>query len=317
MLAININASEFELKTEILNLIEINHIKKISQNELTYSKLIGEGAQSKVYEGYYLRNHCAIKILKNIDYKSFMSEIVIMAHLSHPTIPHFYGIVIESKNISIITEFITGETLNNKLPELNFSAKLNIIKDIANVLEYMHVNHIIHRDLKPENIILDKNNKPYLIDYGISKICANKKNVMTSTKGTLYYLAPESFEVKHFTENEEFISIVTPKVDVWAFGCLMSYIFSGETPWENYLKNKKGFKDINIDIFKDVINQIDFPIPNSILHMNEICEIIRLCTIIDENRRITMTEVNDILFKYFLEQKEDQKATFAEEFSLK
>ncbi len=70
-------------------------------------------------------------------------------------------------------------------------------------------------------------------------------------------------------------------------------------------------------IFKDVINQIDFPIPNSILHTNEICEIIRLCTIIDENRRITMTEVNDILFKYFLEQKEDQKATFAEEFSLK
>ena len=29
-----------------------NHIKKISPNELTYSKLIGEGAQSKVYEGY-------------------------------------------------------------------------------------------------------------------------------------------------------------------------------------------------------------------------------------------------------------------------
>ena len=314
MFAISTNASEFDLKNDIYTLIQINNIKKISQNELTFSKLIGEGAQSKVYEGYYLRHHCAIKILKNVDYKSFMSELVIMAHLSHPSIPHFYGVVFENKNIEIITEFIIGETLNNKLPELNFNHKLNIVKDIANVLEYMHVNHIIHRDLKPENILLDKNNKPYLIDYGISKICANKKNVMTSTKGTLYYLAPESFEVKNFTENEEIISIVSPKVDVWAFGCLLSYIFSGETPWENLLNEKKGKNYTMISYFKKIINQSEFPLPNSILHLNEICELIKLCTIIDENRRINMTQVNDILFKYFLEHQEEQKATFAENF---
>ncbi len=314
MFAISTNASEFDLKNDIYTLIQINNIKKISQNELTFSKLIGEGAQSKVYEGYYLRHHCAIKILKNVDYKSFMSELVIMAHLSHPSIPHFYGVVFENKNIAIITEFIIGETLNNKLPELNFNHKLNIVKDIANVLEYMHVNHIIHRDLKPENILLDKNNKPYLIDYGISKICANKKNVMTSTKGTLHYLAPESFEVKNFTENEEIISIVSPKVDVWAFGCLLSYIFSGEIPWENLLNEKKGKNYTMISYFKKIINQSEFPLPNSILHLNEICELIKLCTIIDENRRINMTQVNDILFKYFLEHQEEQKATFAENF---
>ena len=314
MFAISTNASEFDLKNDICTLIQINNIKKISQNELTFSKLIGEGAQSKVYEGYYLRHHCAIKILKNVDYKSFMSELVIMAHLSHPSIPHFYGVVFENKNIAIITEFIIGETLNNKLPELNFNHKLNIVKDIANVLEYMHVNHIIHRDLKPENILLDKNNKPYLIDYGISKICANKKNVMTSTKGTLYYLAPESFEVKNFTENEEIISIVSPKVDVWAFGCLLSFIFSGETPWENLLNEKKGKNYTMISYFKKIINQSEFPLPNSILHLNEICELIKLCTIIDENRRINMTQVNDILFKYFLEHQEEQKAIFAENF---
>ena len=315
MLAISTTFSENELKNDISNLISINNIKKISENELTFSKLIGEGAQSKVYEGYYIRHHCAIKVLKKVDYKSFMSELVIMAHLSHPTIPQFYGVVFENKNISIVTEFITGETLNNKLSELNFTTKLNILKDIAKVLEYMHVNNIIHRDLKPENILLDKKNKPYLIDYGISKICANKKNVLTQTKGTLNYLAPESLEVKNFTENEEVISIVSPKVDVWAFGCLMSYIFSGETPWEKILNEKKGKYYSNISYFKNIINQMDFPIPNSILHLKKICELIKLCTIVDENRRISMTEVNDIFFKYFLEHEEDQKATSADIFS--
>ena len=170
MLAISESVTEKELQQEIQNLIEINNIKKISQTEIIYSKLIGEGAQSKVYEGHYQRHHVAIKILKNIDYKSFMSELVIMAHISHPSIPKFYGIIFENKNISIISEFIKGETLNNKINELNFDTKLRIVKDIGNVLEYMHVNNIIHRDLKPENIILDSKNKPYLIDYGISKI---------------------------------------------------------------------------------------------------------------------------------------------------
>lgn len=305
MLAISEKVSLPELKSIINNLIEINKINKILMNELIFLKLIGQGAQSKVYEGYYNRNHCAIKILQNVDYKSFMSELVILSHLNHPSIPKFYGIVYDDKNISIVTEYIKGETLDNlKFFDLNYNTKMKIIKDLGNVLEYMHVNHMIHRDLKPGNIIIDNNYHIHLIDFGISKICANKKNVMTSTKGTLNYLAPESFEVKNLTENEEVISIVTPKVDVWAFGCLISYIFSGEIPWQNELNGNNS-----ISYYKDLVNQKNFPIPASISEMPKICELIKLCTIIDENRRISMSEVNDLLFKYDLEREEDEKAT--------
>ena len=306
MLAISENASLPELKSIINNLIEINKINRILMSELILLKLIGEGAQSKVYEGYYNRSHCAIKILHNIDYKSFMSELVILSHLNHPSIPKFYGIVFDDKNISIVTEYIKGENLDHlKLFDLNYDTKMKIIKEIGNVLEYMHVNHMIHRDLKPGNIIIDNNYNIHLIDFGIAKICANKKNVMTSTKGTLNYLAPESFEVKNLTENEEVISIVSPKVDVWAFGCLVSYIFSGEIPWEKELNGNNS-----IAYYKNLINQKNFPIPSSISNDHKICELIRLCTIIDENRRISMTEVNDIIFKYDLDRAEDQKATF-------
>ena len=306
MLAISENASLPELKSIINNLIEINKINRILMSELILLKLIGEGAQSKVYEGYYNRSHCAIKILHNIDYKSFMSELVILSHLNHPSIPKFYGIVFDDKNISIVTEYIKGENLDHlKLFDLNYDTKIKIIKEIGNVLEYMHVNHMIHRDLKPGNIIIDHNYNMHLIDFGIAKICANKKNVMTSTKGTLNYLAPESFEVKNLTENEEVISIVSPKVDVWAFGCLVSYIFSGEIPWEKELNGNNS-----IAYYKNLINQKNFPIPSSISNDHKICELIRLCTIIDENRRISMTEVNDIIFKYDLDRAEDQKATF-------
>ncbi len=236
-----------------------------------------------------------------------MSELVIMCHLNHPSIPKFYGIVNEDKNISIVTQYINGENLDKiKLLDLSYDIKFKIIKEIGNVLEYMHVNHMVHRDLKPGNVLIDNNYNIYLIDYGIAKICANKKNVMTSTKGTLNYLPPESFEVKNLTENEEVISIVTPKVDVWAFGCLVSYIFSGEIPWEKELSGNNN----NIAYYQQLINQKEFPIPASISHLHKICEIIKLCTIVDENRRASMSEINDILFKYDYDRTEDQKATF-------
>lgn len=305
MLVIRKNPSIQELKSIINNLIEINHINTIPINDLVILKKIGEGAQAKVYEGYYNRCHCAIKFLDHIDYKSFMSELVIISHLNHPSIPKFYGINLDDKNTTIITEYIKGETLDNlKLFDLNYDLKVRIISEIASVLEYMHVNHMIHRDLKPGNLILDKNNHIYLIDYGISKIITNKKNIITSIKGTLNYLAPEVFNVKNLTENEETVSIISHKVDVWGFGCLVSYIFSGEIPWE---KELNGTNDI--EFYKNLVNKYDFPIPSSISHLSKICEIIKLCTIIDENRRISMKEVNDMLFEYNNYITEDQKAT--------
>ena len=305
MLAVCENTSLNEMKNDINNLVEINHINKISMDDITLLKVIGEGAQSKVYEGYYGRKHCAIKFSKDLDYKSFMSELVIMSNLKHPSIPEFYGLVNDDKRIITVTEFIKGETLDNiKITDLSYDIKIKIIKDIANLLEYMHVNYMIHRDLKPGNVMLDNNNKVYLIDYGISKICANKKNVITSTKGTLNYLAPESFEIKNLTENEDVISIISPKVDVWAFGCLVSYIFSGEIPWENELIDKDIFT------YKKIVNQKEFPIPSCIKENSKIYEIIKLSTNIDPNHRISMSEINDILFDYEYNCAEDQKATF-------
>ena len=84
----------------------------------------------------------------------------------------------------------------------------------------MHVNHVIHRDLKPGNIMIDDNFNLFLIDFGISKICANKKDTITLTKGTLRYLAPECLDILQLIENEEIISKILLKL---MFGLLVVY----------------------------------------------------------------------------------------------
>lgn len=75
----------------------INYIKKIQVNELKLMNKIGEGGQAKVYMGMYENNKVAVKLMKNIDYKCFAHELVILAFLKHVNIPKFYGIVREKK----------------------------------------------------------------------------------------------------------------------------------------------------------------------------------------------------------------------------
>ena len=293
MLTLNMNENEIipQIKHTINCLIDINNIKLISMNDLILTKLIGEGGQSKVYEGYFENNHSAIKIFNNIDWKSFMNEIIIISNLKHPSIPKFFGIINENKIVGVVTEYIKGRTLEEiKVNDLSYNNKLHIAKNIAEVLESMHIDNFIHRDLKPGNIMIDENINTFLIDFGISKICVNKKNSLTLTKGTINYLAPECLEIIELSENEEIISMISTKVDVWSFGCLLSYLFSGIIPWDNLFAGDEHL------LQKSLMEKNEFPIPDIIKNKYpEIYNIIKEATIVDENKRPNISQICDML----------------------
>ena len=66
------------------------------------------------------------------------------------------------------------------------------------------------------NILLDENNSPKTIDFGLSRKTSDlyrSKNLYTATPG---YSAPEIFKKEKITE----------KVDIYAFGVLMWEILS-------------------------------------------------------------------------------------------
>ncbi|XP_025887900.1 G-type lectin S-receptor-like serine/threonine-protein kinase SD2-5 [Solanum lycopersicum] len=103
---------------------------------------------------------------------------------------------------------------------LRWRIRQRIITDIAKGLAYLHdecSQKIIHLDIKPQNILLGKNFNAKISDFGLSKLIdKDESKVVTRMRGTPGYLAPEWLR-----------SVITEKVDVYAFGIVLLEILCG------------------------------------------------------------------------------------------
>ena len=233
---------------EVLNqLLTENSITRISINDVKKIKKCGKGSQSNVFMSEYKNSIVAVKELFEFDIKCIIHEIAILSKLESENIPKFIGVILDEKtnNLSYVTMFIAGKPLDELgVNELSEQIKISITKQLAKIITYIHDNNCVHRDLKAENVMIDADYKLYLIDFGISKVLNEDNEIKTRAKGTMNYLAPEILDISNVNETGQIISIITTAVDVWAFSCLVSYIFSGIVPWTNKFKNKSTFIQI-------------------------------------------------------------------------
>ncbi|MEA5552931.1 WG repeat-containing protein [Anabaena cylindrica UHCC 0172] len=122
---------------------------------------------------------CVVKRLKptEIDRDSirlFEQEARILYELgqNHNQIPKLYAHFQEGEDFYIIQEFIEGKDLTNEISpgkKLSESDVIQLLRDILEILVYVHDNKVIHRDIKPDNIMRRKDGKLVLIDFGAIK----------------------------------------------------------------------------------------------------------------------------------------------------
>eukprot|EP01087_Luapelamoeba_hula_P016560 TRINITY_DN5098_c1_g1_i1.p1 TRINITY_DN5098_c1_g1~~TRINITY_DN5098_c1_g1_i1.p1 ORF type:complete len:1182 (+),score=164.99 TRINITY_DN5098_c1_g1_i1:699-4244(+) len=203
----------------------------IRSDELEMGEMLGKGFFGEVRKAHWRGTDVAVKIIYRKQFRTldelslFEKEIRILSILRHPCIVQFLGICTDSANC-IVIEYMSGgnlETLvRNKFPVLNAkpSIREKIITNIAKGCCYLHERDppILHRDLTPRNILLDKNFNAKVADFGLSR--QRGENKMTIAVGFLPYQAPEVFKGEDYTE----------KADVYSFGMLVWFIFSGQSP---------------------------------------------------------------------------------------
>ena len=231
------------------------------------SKLLGEGAQAKVYLGVTEEEgddndeqlvmaikHFSFDIGKqrediNKEIDALVNKCNTLKELSHDNIIQYFDCESEYKedsqnfivNIAMeyqetnLTDFMRKYTAKNKVKTLPINIIARITKKIVEGLIYLHENKIIHRDLKPENILMSLDSAAVKIgDFGISVWIKESQNKMKN-------------KILNYTRDFMKRSVagtgiyMAPEVllcnpygydcDIWSLGCIVFEMAGGIKPF--------------------------------------------------------------------------------------
>jgi serine/threonine-protein kinase len=202
-------------------------------------EIIGAGGMAAVYKAVDERTNTvvALKVLSQhwsaqaSGLKRFWREAEITQKLRHPNIVPIidYGQV--NGKAYIAMPFMAGGSLADffRYPtNVSLQFNINLLRQIADGLDYAHLSGVIHRDLKLANILLDEHRRAALADFGIAHLSNATRLTMTgAVAGTPLYMSPEQAQG---------MSDVDYRADLYSFA-VMAYLmitgyhpFTGEDP---------------------------------------------------------------------------------------
>lgn len=195
-----------------------------------FSRKIGEGSFGPVFEGQLPDStKIAVKRLGRLRQgeKQFKTEVKTLANIQHVNLVRLHGFCIKGEERLLVYDFMPNRSLDTHLFDsasttLDWKIRFQIIIGVARGLAYLHEQCrvcIIHCDVKPENILLDIDFSPKISDFGMAKLLGREfEDVLTTTRGTIGYLAPEWISGLP----------ITSKVDVYSYGKMLFEIISGK-----------------------------------------------------------------------------------------
>jgi serine/threonine-protein kinase len=209
-------------------------LKELLAERYRIDQELGRGGFATVYRVWNprLERAEALKVLApgheaDEDFaKRFTQEVRLAASLEHPSIVKVYDFGETGGVFWYAMQLVDGETLSAEMrvrgpfPERE-AARVAI--PLLEALDYSHSRGIVHRDLKPENVILDRDGRPFLMDFGIAKSAGSLVKTQTGfLLGTPAYVAPEQAQGKP----------LDGRADLYALGVTLYKCVSGRYPFE-------------------------------------------------------------------------------------
>lgn len=185
-------------------------IEKTLRNRYRIDQLLGCGGFGDTYVAVDLdlpgQPQCVVKHLKPknpdpailaIAKERFEKEAQTLYRLGNENnqIPRLFAHFEENGEFYLVQEFVDGHDLTREvtlgLPK-NEKVVFKLLKDILDVLAFVHQQNVIHRDIKPQNLMRRKDGKILLIDFGaVKEISAFGQSSGTIAIGTPGYMPSE------------------------------------------------------------------------------------------------------------------------------
>jgi CHASE2 domain-containing sensor protein/predicted Ser/Thr protein kinase len=178
------------------------------------TELLGSGGFSHTYLAEDLQRpgnpQCVVKYLQParndeeflaVARRLFNTEAEILGILGqHPQIPQLLAYFEENQQFFLMEEFIQGHSLRQELTSgkcLGEAKVVDLLKELLEILVFVHNHHVIHRDIKPSNVIRrERDGRLVLIDFGAVKQIQPQQMEQenhTVAIGTAGYAPPEQF----------------------------------------------------------------------------------------------------------------------------
>ncbi|XP_017772694.1 PREDICTED: tyrosine-protein kinase PR2 isoform X2 [Nicrophorus vespilloides] len=208
---------------------------------ITVNKELGMGEFGVVQQGVWCnegeRIQVAIKCLARERMQTntieFLKEAAIMHSIDHHHIVRFFGVVLDTGSLMLVTELAPLRSLLECLKEPSLRTSFPVLTlcdfavQICDGMQYLESKRLIHRDLAARNILVFSKNKVKISDFGLSRALGQgkdyyKTNFNVNLKLPIAWCAPECISYLRFTT----------ATDVWAFGVTLWEMFSyGFQPW--------------------------------------------------------------------------------------
>jgi WD40 repeat protein len=197
---------------------------------------LGAGAFGTVYRAWdpQLEREVALKVPQATVLDSpkrverFLREAKAAAGLHHPAIVPVYDAGEDGEVRYIASAFIEGKPLAGAIDEQGMDCQRAacIVAVLAEALGYAHLLGIVHRDVKPANIMLDAEDRPHLMDFGLAARLESTEKLTHegAVLGTPSYMAPEQAAGQQ--------GEAKPESDQYALGVVLYELLTGRTPFE-------------------------------------------------------------------------------------
>jgi serine/threonine-protein kinase len=169
--------------------------------------ILGAGAMGVVYKAHHtkLGREVAIKLmhdhLENDEgmLARFQREAVVAGKLHHKNVVAVIDVGEHAGRPAMVMELALGSPLTTLMAEgLSRARAISLCRQIAAGLDHAHGLGLVHRDLKPDNVIVEADDVPRIVDFGIAFLrdpdASDEGGRLTSSGiivGTPQYMAPE------------------------------------------------------------------------------------------------------------------------------
>jgi len=198
---------------------------------------LGRGGMGVVYRATQisLGRPVALKVIASaladqIGFRErFVRESRLAASLDHPNVIPVYAAGEHDGVLYIAMRYVDGTDLRTVLRHerrLDPLRAAGVTAQVASALDAAHERGLVHRDVKPANVLVAARGggeHVYLTDFGLTKRSTSESSLTAAGEwvGTLDYVAPEQVRGDP----------VDGRADVYALGCVLYEMLTGEVPF--------------------------------------------------------------------------------------